>query len=321
MASKKKSLGKGLGALLQGANIAAEIRDMQAGGVETLEKDTKIAEDASPSPDVQIVRDKNARDKVLKNIPIEFIQRGKYQPRKDINQEALEELASSIKAQGVMQPIVVREIGNNNYEIIAGERRWRACQIVGMEKIPAMVRNVSDRAVIAMALIENVQREDLNPVEEATSLNRLKDEFDLTHQDVADAVGKSRAAVTNLLRLMSLEPRVIRLLENGDIDMGHGRALLGLTGDVQIEASSMVVEKDLSVRQTESLVARMNALNEKSKTRADKKTDPDIKVLEEKLSEKVGAIVAIQHSSKGKGKLVISYNTLDELDGVLEHIN
>ena len=304
MAIKKRGLGKGLGALLQSAQVAAEIRELQQ--PETQEQPM--------SAEVKAVR-----DKMLREIPVEFIQRGKYQPRRDMSPEALEELSNSIKAQGVMQPIVVRPVDENRYEIIAGERRWRATQLAGLDRIPAVIREVSDESAIAMALIENIQREDLNPIEEALALARLKDEFELTQQEVADAVGKSRVTVTNLLRLMTLQTDVMKMLEYGDIEMGHAKALLGLMGNDQLEAARTVVAKSLSVRQTEALVRRLQQQKESPEFEI-KRVDPNIKTLEEDLSQRIGARVAIQHSAKGKGKLVISYNSLDELDGVLEHI-
>ncbi|WP_348650952.1 ParB/RepB/Spo0J family partition protein [Parendozoicomonas sp. Alg238-R29] len=261
------------------------------------------------------------RDKMLRELPVEFIERGRYQPRRDMSPEGLEELASSICKQGVMQPIVVRPVGDkgqDRFEIIAGERRWRATQLAGLDKIPAVIREVPDDAAIAMALIENIQREDLNAIEEAIALARLKEEFELTQQEVADAVGKSRVTVTNLLRLLSLREEVRKMLEYGDIEAGHAKAILGLSEQQQLEAARTVVGKGLSVRQTESMVRRMQ--QEDVAPSEKKKVDPDIRNLEDDLSQKIGAKVAIQHSAKGKGKLVISYNSLDELDGVLAHI-
>jgi ParB family chromosome partitioning protein len=258
---------------------------------------------------------------------VEWLQRGKYQPRRDMDAAALEELANSIKAQGVMQPIVVRPVTNDNnniirYEIIAGERRWRATQIAGIDTIPAVVRDVGDDAAIAMALIENIQRENLNPMEEAVAMQRLKEQYDLTHQEVADAVGKSRVTVTNLLRLITLTDEVRRMLERGDLEMGHARALLGLTENAQREAANHVVNKNLSVRQTEALVRNLHqqAEQEKEGKSVEIKMDPDIRRLQDDLSEKIGVPVLVQHSAKGKGKLVLKYNSLDELDGILAHI-
>jgi len=235
-----------------------------------------------------------------------------------MHEEALEELANSIKAQGVMQPIVVRPISSDKYEIIAGERRWRATQIAGLDTIPAIIKPVGDEAAIAMSLIENIQRENLNPMEEAMALKRLQDEFELTQQEVADAVGKSRATVTNLMRLIGLTIDVRRMLEHGDLEMGHARALLSLDDTKQSEAARSVVGRGLSVRQTEALVRRLNSDDGSTDTKAP--LDPDIKNLEDNLAEKLGAKVMIQHTAKGKGRLVLTYNSLDELDGILTHI-
>jgi len=261
------------------------------------------------------------KDGGLKNIPIDLIQRGKYQPRTDMHEAALEELAASIRAHGVMQPIVVRPISSDKYEIIAGERRWRATQVAGLDSIPAIIKPVSDEAAIAMSLIENIQRENLNPIEEATALKRLQDEFELTQQEVADAVGKSRATVTNLMRLIGLTIDVRRMLEHGDLEMGHARALLSLPDIQQSEAARSIVGKGLSVRQTESLVRRMIAEIGSNNRATPKTVDPDIKNLEESLADKLGAKVMIQHTAKGKGRLVLKYNSLDELEGILSHIN
>lgn len=258
-------------------------------------------------------------DGKLSELPIEFMQRGKYQPRRDMHPEALEELAESIKAQGVMQPIVVRPIGEDKYEIIAGERRWRASQLAGLEKIPCVIREVADEAAIAMALIENIQREDLNPMEEAIALKRLQDEFELTHQEVAQAVGKSRTTVTNLLRLISLTDDVKKMLEHGDLEMGHARSLLSLDPSDQREVARQVVAKGLSVRQTEALVRKIQQGDTHSEKPA-QEANSDIKKLETGLSEKVGVPVHINHGAKGKGKLTFSYNNLDELDGILAHL-
>lgn len=299
---KKRGLGRGLDALLGSHNAAKQI----------------AAEAAATT--IEIAENTEIKDGQLRHLPVEFIQRGKYQPRRDMNQEALEELANSIRAQGVMQPIVVRPIGVDKYEIIAGERRWRASQLAGLDKVPVVVREVPDEAAIAMALIENIQREDLNPMEEAIALSRLQREFELTHQQIADAVGKSRATVTNLLRLMSLRDDVQKLLEHGDIEMGHARALLSLAPELQVSTAQQVVSKGLSVRQTESLVRKL--LEAKPEPKADETVtaDADIKRLQDSLAEKVGAPVLIQHTVKGKGKLVFTYNSLDELDGILSHI-
>lgn len=313
---KRKGLGRGLDALLGGISeeqpeVAVNAPGQDAG---------QDGDGAAPSPGLEQGSAQQApvqRD--LTHIPLELIQRGKYQPRRDIQPEALEELAESIKAQGVMQPIVIRPAGSERYEIIAGERRWRAAQLAGLEKIPALIKEVPDEAAIAMALIENIQREDLNPVEEAFALKRLQDEFELTHQEVAEAVGKSRTTVTNLLRLISLTEEVRRLLEHGDLEMGHARALLTLEEQEQRQAARNVVNKGLSVRQTEALVRRLQ--QEQTRAVPAHKLDPDIEKLQESLAEQVGVPVSIQHNAKGKGKLVLRYNSLDELDGILNHLD
>jgi ParB family chromosome partitioning protein len=254
----------------------------------------------------------------LKHLPIDVLQRGKYQPRTHMDKTALEELAASIKAQGVVQPIVVRPTSNGNYEIVAGERRWRASQLAGLDTIPAVVRKIPDEAAIAIALIENIQRENLNPVEEANALQRLIDEFQMTHQRVAEAVGRSRAAVTNLLRLLTLQTDVRDLLESGKMDMGHARALLALEGAQQSKTARQVVDRGLSVRETENLVRRL--LEKPSGRKSKSHTDPDVRALQQKLSDKLGAKVRISHSKKGKGKLVIEFDNLDVLDGILNRI-
>ena len=255
----------------------------------------------------------------LRNVPIDLIQRGKYQPRIDIDNESLGELAASIEKQGIMQPIVIRPISSDKYEIIAGERRWRACQLAGFHEIPAIIKSVGDESAIAMSLIENIQREDLNPIEEAVALKRLQEEFSLTQQEVADAVGKSRTTVTNLLRLISLSEGVRKMLETRNLEMGHARALLSLPANDQYAVAKTVVSKHLSVRQTEELVRRTSA-SKKPNSSGRRENGADIKSLETKLSERVGADVSIQHTVKGKGKLVISYNNLEELEGILNHI-
>jgi ParB family chromosome partitioning protein len=256
----------------------------------------------------------SADDSELQYLPIEQLQQGKYQPRKDMSAEALEDLSNSIRSQGIIQPIVVRNVNANTYEIIAGERRWRAAQIAEIDKVPCIIKNVEDEAAIAIALIENIQREDLNAMEEAIALERLLTEFELTHQEVANAVGKSRTTVSNLLRLNKLNEDVKTLLEHGDIEMGHARALLALEDDLQSNTARTVVAKDLTVRETEALIKKIQA-PEKIVEEAVK--DPDTKSLEQNLSEKFGSQVTIAHNKKGKGKLVISYTNLDELDGIV----
>ena len=245
--------------------------------------------------------------------------RGRYQPRQNFDEERLNEMAQSIKQQGVIQPILVRPRPQGGYELIAGERRWRAAQIAGLEAIPAVIREVTDEQASALALIENVQREDLNPLEEAGAMQRLKEEFGLTQQQIADAVGKSRVAVTNLLRLLNLQPKVRAQLADGALEMGHARALLPLDPTAQIRAADVVVSKQLSVRQTETLVRTL--LQGQSQRRKQPKTkDADLAALERDVTERVGAPVSIDHNAAGKGKVVISYTNLDELDGILKHI-
>ena len=262
----------------------------------------------------------------LRQIPVDLLQRGRYQPRTDMRQDTLEDLANSIRAQGVVQPIVARPIGERDgaqrYEIVAGERRWRAAQLAGLEEIPAVVREVPDEAAIAMALIENIQRENLNPLEEARALDRLIREFDLTHAEAAEAVGRSRAAVSNLLRLQDLADKVKPMLESRELEMGHARALLGIADPVQqLDAARQVVKKGLSVRETEGLVARMlDRPRAKKAPKADAAKSADVRRLETEVSEKLGAKVRLDHTARGSGKLVISYNSLDELDGILQHI-
>lgn len=308
----KKKLGRGLDALLSSG------RSETMASLLGKSKD-RPAPNQAPAPAASSPSTSEDKDGDLKNIPVELIQRGKYQPRTDMHEEALEELADSIRKQGVMQPIVIRPISSDKYEIIAGERRWRATQIAGLDTIPAIIKPVGDEAAIAMSLIENIQRENLNPIEEAMALKRLQDEFELTQQEVADAVGKSRATVTNLIRLIGLNIDVRRMLEHGDLEMGHARALLALPDTQQSEAARSVVGKGLSVRQTESLVRRLTA-EASSTPAAAMEIDPDIKNLEEDLADRLGAKVLIQHTAKGKGKLILKYNSLDELDGILSHI-
>jgi ParB family transcriptional regulator, chromosome partitioning protein len=254
----------------------------------------------------------------LQQLPVEFLTPGKYQPRKDMSQEALEDLASSIRAQGVIQPIVVRPLDKNRFEIIAGERRWRASQLAQLAEVPCIVKDVPDEAAVAIALIENIQREDLNAMEEAVALDRLLTEFSLTHQQVADAVGKSRASVTNLLRLNQLNDDVKLLLEHGDIDMGHARALLALTDAQQSDAARLVAAKQFTVRETENLVRR---ILEPKPNVVEKPRDADVIALEQRLSERFAAPVQISYNNKGKGKLEICYSSLDELDGIIHKLN
>jgi ParB family chromosome partitioning protein len=306
MAGQRQSRGKGLDALL---GISEDGEEFTIDGAATNAAVTSVSSG-----------DALKADGSLQQLPVEFLQRGQYQPRRDLNPEALEELANSISTQGVMQPIVVRPIGKDKYEIIAGERRWRATQQAGLDSIPAIVRQVSDEATIAMALIENIQREDLNPMEESLALIRLQNEFKLTQQQVADAVGKSRSSVTNLMRLASLESSVQQQLERGELELGHAKCLLALQGNDQISAARSVAANAMTVRQTEALVKKLQNPNAGKGVAALANTDPDITKLQEELSEKLGAAVTIQHSGKGSGKLNIKYNSLDELDGILAHL-
>ena len=261
------------------------------------------------------------RDSELKKLPVEKIRKGEYQPRLSIDPDALQELAESIKAQGLVQPVIVRRIEGGEYELIAGERRWRAAQIAGLHTIPAIVRDIPDQAAAAMSLIENIQREDLNPLEEAIAMSRLIADFGLTHQQTAESVGRSRAAVSNLLRLLDLEEVTKELLDKGKLDMGHARALLALSGTLQIETAHIIANKELSVRETEKLVKKIANPEQNPDKKLPVKKALEVQKLEDSLSEKLGAQVNIQYNNKGKGKLIVEYNNLDELDGILEHIN
>ncbi|EAR62561.1 ParB/RepB/Spo0J family partition protein [Neptuniibacter caesariensis] len=288
--AKKRGLGKGLDALLSSVSDVEE-------KVSTQEAETLDG---------------------YRLLPVDVIQRGRYQPRRDIEPQALEELSNSIRAQGVMQPIVVRPIDSDRYEIIAGERRWRATQMADLLEIPAIVKDVPDEAAIAMALIENIQRENLNPIEEAISLQRLQDEFELTQQEVADAVGKSRSAVTNLLRLMNLTDEVKKMLEYGDLEMGHARALLSLEDDKQIEAAQEIAGQGLSVRQTEALVKKIQQGDKPAEEKAKPAPNERLNVLSGELSQRFSAKVSISENAKGKGKITINYDDAEMLDGILQ---
>ncbi len=293
MSAKRKGLGRGLDALLGGAAL------------------TTVGEESGGE---------------LKRLPVHLVQRGKYQPRRDMREEALKDLADSIKKQGVVQPIVVRPVAGGTgaeqrYEIIAGERRWRAAQMAGLDTVPAVVRDVPDKTAIAMALIENIQRADLNPLEVAEAMQRLISEFEMTHQEAAEAVSRSRAAVTNLLRLLELSREVQDMVRKGALEMGHARALLALKGPAQTDAARRVVDRGLTVRDTEGLVRRrLQELQGAPSAAKQPKADPNVRQLERQLGEKLGAKVLVEQSSKGAGKLVIHYTTLDELDGILAHI-
>ncbi|MGD7034124.1 MAG: chromosome partitioning protein ParB [Gammaproteobacteria bacterium HGW-Gammaproteobacteria-10] len=254
----------------------------------------------------------------LQKLPIEWLQRGKFQPRKDIDPEKIKELADSIKAQGIIQPIVLRKIGDERYEIVAGERRWRAAQLAGLQEVPVVVRDIDDKGAMAIALIENIQREDLNPLEEAEALKRLLEEFELTHQQIADAIGKSRATVTNLLRLMELQPEVKQLLIDKQIEMGHARALLPLSRDLQIQAAQKIAKQNLSVRAVEKLIRDLQTEPQKNEP---VEVDRDTLRLQDDLTSKLGAKVSINHKKNGSGKLVVAYSSLEQLDGIIEQLN
>jgi ParB family chromosome partitioning protein len=284
MAVKKRGLGRGLNALLGDALLVEPIKN---------------------------------KTQDLHTLPIEFLQRGKFQPRKDMKPEALQELSDSIKAQGIIQPIVVRAIGDEKYEIVAGERRWRAAQLAALQEVPVVIRDISDRTAMAVALIENIQREDLNVLEESEALQRLMNEFEMTHQQVADAIGKSRATVSNLLRLLDLQSDVKVLLSKGLIEMGHARALLSLEANKQIEIAHKIVDQGLTVRAVEKIIKEQG----NGKKSAPKVKDSDTLRLQEELTEKTGSKVIINHQNNGKGKLIFNYVSLEELEGIIQRIN
>ncbi len=289
--SKKRGLGRGLDALLGDSQSVSEV--------------TEVSE-----------RDKR---EALRYLPVEQIRRGRYQPRRHFDPDALQELADSIAAQGLVQPVVVRA-ADDGFELIAGERRWRAAQQAGLHEIPAIVRDLDEQAAAAVSLIENIQREDLNPLEEAGAIGRLIQEFDLTHQQVADAVGRSRAAVSNLLRLLDLDGRVKELVQSGELEMGHARALLGLSADQQAQIASKVAARGMTVRATEQLVRRTVGESGKPNPARERRKDPDTRRLEDDLSQRLGAAVSVQPGRKGGGKLQITFNSMDELEGILAHI-
>jgi len=304
MSQKRRGLGRSLGDL----GLSELLSDMKAA--------TTNNEALTPTGATDHLSQTHPKISDLKEVPIDKIRPGRYQPRKDMDQASLAELAQSIRSQGLIQPIVLRRM-NDGYEIIAGERRWRAVQMAGLQQIPAIIRDIPDEAAMAMGLIENIQRRDLNAIEEAVALQRLIMEFRLTHQEVAEAVGKSRTVVSNLLRLLKLNPDVRALVEKGQLEMGHARALLAIEGAAQSDTAKQVVARGLSVRQTEDLVRRMQNL---SRTRNVNKSDPNVTALQNELSEKLGAKVNIHHGTKGKGKLVVQYHSLEELEGILEKI-
>ncbi|MCH4811268.1 ParB/RepB/Spo0J family partition protein [Vreelandella neptunia] len=307
--TRKPALGRGLDAL-----IGAGARRRDSLGLAGSGTPLELSDAARSAAGEDVTEDR------LERLPLGQLTRGKYQPRRDIQPEALEELADSIRAQGVMQPIVVRPIGVDRYEIIAGERRWRAAQLAELDVIPAVIREVSDEVALALALIENIQRENLNAIEEAMALKRLGEEFELTQQQIADAVGKSRTQVANLLRLLALDPEVQTLLERGDLDMGHARALLTLNSAQQRQVAHEVVNNDMTVRATEALVKKVQTSQTSIKAPSRQNKQPDVAKLETHLGELLGAPVSIDHGQKGKGKLTIRYTSLEELDGILNHI-
>jgi ParB family chromosome partitioning protein len=295
MAAKRQSLGKGLDALLGIPEGSDNLQEVLTDYEPIVESDT------------------------LRQIPIAQLQRGQCQPRRTIDSQSLEELAESIASQGIIQPVVVRALGQSNYEIIAGERRWRAAQKVGLDSIPAVIREVSDEAAVAMALIENIHREDLNPIEESLALIRLQNEFKLTQKKVAEVIGKSRTAVANLMRLATLEPLVRQQVERGDLDLGHAKCLLGLQGTEQVRAARMVVAKDMTVRETEALVKKFQtpATDEEI---SEAPQDLALKCLQEELSKKLGSPISIRHHNNGSGRLIVKYNSVNELDDILTHL-
>jgi ParB family chromosome partitioning protein len=305
--NKRRSLGRGLDALLSSASAASAIRG----------PDVPVASPTPPPP---------SGEAGLREVPIDLLQRGRYQPRVDMRDETLGELAESIKAQGVVQPIVVRPLPRQDgeetrYEIVAGERRWRAAQMAGLHTVPAVVKDIPDEAAVAVALIENIQRENLNALEEARSLQRLVDEFGLTHAEAAEAVGRSRAAVTNLLRLLELPRQVREMVERRELDMGHARALLGVeSAELQVVLAERIVKQGLSVRAAETAVRRAAGGEAGAAHRTSAKDpDPNVRRLELELGETLGAAVSIEHGVKG-GRVVIRYNGLEELEGILAHI-
>jgi ParB family chromosome partitioning protein len=317
MSAKKRGLGRGLDALLG----SAPPQRPQPVAVPRPEPVAEVVK-AAPTPATPAPRTDPDADGELRTLGVEQLRRGKYQPRVDMHSESLNDLADSIRQQGVVQPILVRPVdGGGQYEIIAGERRWRAAQLAGLQDVPVVVRRIDDRSAIAMALIENIQREDLNPLEEARALQRLIGEFEMTHQQAAEAVGRSRATVSNLLRLLDLGEVARTLVEKGELEMGHARALLALAGTVQDEAARETAAKGLSVRATEHLVRKLQSrASHPPAAKTPQRRDPDLVRLEQRLSDKVGAPVAIHYNDKGRGTLAIAYNSLDELDGILEHI-
>lgn len=296
MSSKKRGLGRGLATLLSDISQKTD-------NVHPIAVNTPVKPEAS-----------------LHTLPIDVLQRGKYQPRKTMDPQLLQELAESIRHSGIIQPIVVRKISQEKYEIVAGERRWRAAQLAGLQEVPVVIKEIDDHQASALALIENIQREDLNALEEAQAMHRLVEDFGLTHEELARSVGKSRATITNLLRVLNLNSDVQILLENNQIELGHAKALLSLTGVQQSQAAKMVVARGYSVRETERYVRNLAQLSAAATHKA-QPVAPEVRHLQQRLSEVLGAKVNLNYNAKGKGKIVIQYNNLDELQGILEHFN
>ncbi len=332
MSARKKGLGKGLDALLGDSmrqpKEAGRTESVSESSPKVITDTAVIKESIKTNPATkegtpQNTPAANTENRVLQ-IPVEQCQRGKYQPRREMDQEALEDLASSIKSQGVIQPIILRPINDApvgvKYEIVAGERRWRASQLAGLMKVPAIIKDVDDNATVAMALIENLQRDDLNPMDEAYAIGRLQEEFELTHKEIAELLGKSRASVTNSLRLLGLQDDVKRMLERGDIEMGHARALLALPSEEQNKMALQVIQQSLTVRQTEALVKKCLKPEEQKTAQQEVTDDANIRHLQTELSEKIGVPVSVKHKRNGTGQVILNYNNLDELDGILSHI-
>ncbi len=309
--AKRKGLGKGLDVLLS--------RSPKVNTKEIKTEENKNEEIETGEAKVSLHNDALSTGETLKLLPVEILQRGQYQPRKDMDPAALEELKASIQEQGIIQPIVVREIDSNRFEIVAGERRWRASQMAGLTKVPCVIKQLTDEATLAIALIENLQRENLNPIEEAVAIKRLQDEFELTHKRIAEIIGRSRTSVTNSLRLLTLEEPVRILLENGDIEMGHARSLLALKQAKQIKAANIVCSNNLSVRQTEALVKKTQENKDTSKE--EPSLNPDVARFQNEISERLGVKVSLKYNNKGNGTITIAYNTFDELEGIVNHIS
>lgn len=326
--SKRRGLGRGLDALLAGSAEPQPISEAQSAENAQAARDALTARgvsDASLAGTSSATSDSQGSSKKvagLAEVPLDQIFRGQFQPRRHFDEAALDDLAASIKSQGLMQPIVLRPKITGGYEIVAGERRWRAAQRAGLHAVPSIVRDIEDEQAMAMALIENIQREDLNPLEEALAMQRLRDEFELTQQELADTLGKNRATVGNMLRLLNLAPTARTLLERGEIEMGHARALLSLDAAQQDALAREVADKSLTVRETERRVSALTKPAHKSAASARRQSkDADTQRLEQQLSEKLGAPVAIENGAGGKGRLVIGYSSLEELDGILGHLN